>query len=165
MKVNKAGFIYTIEHLDKDGKIKSVERVKNLMPTIALGYMLKAALLGDTQYTSWYLGLFNNDYTPVASDTLASLLASCGENIDYTGTERQNITFPSVTGSSVSTIANPNVFEFTTTETIRGAFIATGQAWGGTTGLLLSTVKFPSPKYISAGESLRVPVGFSMVSA
>ena len=126
--------------------------------------MLGILLKGDTQYTSWYLGLFDNNYTPLAEDTMGTLIGACGENVDYTGTARKTITFPSVSDGAVTTVADPNVFEFTSSETIRGAFITTASAWSSTTGLLLSAVLFASPKSLSSGESLKVPVGFALTS-
>jgi hypothetical protein len=158
------GFVYTIEHIGVDGKIKSVERVHNLVPTGGLNYILGAALKGESQFATWYLGLYDNNYSPVAGDTMASLIAACGENQDYTGTARKTLVFPAIANGGVDTLSAPNTFAFTSSETIRGGFISSGPTWGGTTGLLVSAVLFPSPKIVAAGESLRVPVGFSFVS-
>ena len=165
MELYKPGFIYTVEHVGVDGRIKSVEQCHNIIPTVGLNYLLGAGFTGTSQFTTWYLGLFDTAYSPVAGDTMASLLANVTENQEYTGTERQTITFPAVSGGALTTLADPNVFEFTSTETIRGAFITTTAPWLGTTGLLVSAVLFPSPKAMVSGEALRVPVGFALQSA
>jgi hypothetical protein len=95
---------------------------------------------------------------------MTTLAAGAGENKDYTGTARQAIVFPAVAAGALSTLADPNIFAFTSSETIRGAFITTSSAWDSTTGLLGSAVLFASPKIVAAGESLKVPVGFGLVS-
>lgn len=164
MEHYKPGFLYTVEHVAADGRILSVERVHNIIPTLGLNYILGTALTGVSQFTAWYLGLYDNNYTPLAADTITSFIAGAGENEAYTGTARQTITFPAISGGTVSTDASPNTFAFTSSQTIRGAFIATTAAWGGTTGLLISAVLFPSPKTLASGETLRVPVGFGLYS-
>lgn len=164
MEIYKAGFIYTPAHLDRDGNVLSVEEAPNIIPTVGLNYLLGAAFTGVSPFTTWYLGLFDNEWTPVAADTMTTLVGNAGENVAYTGTTRQTIVFPAVSAGALSTLADPNVFEFTSSETIRGAFISSGPTWNNTTGLLISAVIFPSPKVISSGESLRVPVGFGLVS-
>ena len=164
MELYRPGFVFTVEHLAADGRVLSVETIHNIMPTAGLNYMLGATFKGDSQYTTWYLGLFGNSYAPVASDTMASFIANAGENKAYTGTARPAIVFPSVANGSLDTLADPNVFSFATAQTIMGAFITTGPTWDATTGLLMSAVQFPSAKSVGAGESLRVPVGFALAS-
>lgn len=164
MEACKAGFIYTVEHLGRGGEVLSVEQAQNIIPTAGLNYILGATLTGQTQFTAWYLGLYSNNYTPIAADTASTFIGNAGENQAYTGTERQTITFPAVSNGSVSTLSDPNIFNFTSSQTIRGAFIATTPAWGGTTGLIISALLFPSPKNVTSGESLKVPVGFTLIS-
>lgn len=162
MELYKPGFIYGIEHIGADGKVLSAEEAHNIIPTAGLNHILGVLLKGESQFTSWYLGLYDNDYEPVASDTMSTFIASCGENVDYTGTARKLISFPAVSDGAVSTVADPNILEFTSSETIRGAFIATSPTWNATTGLLISAVRFSSPKVMASGESLKVPVGFGL---
>ena len=159
MELYRPGFVFTVEHLAADGRVLSAETIHNIMPTAGLNYMLGATFKGDSQYTTWYLGLFGNSYAPVASDTMASFIANAGENKAYTA-----IGFPSVANGSLDTLADPNVFAFATAQTVAGAFITTGPTWDATTGLLVSAVQFPSAKSVGAGESLRVPVGFALAS-
>lgn len=164
MEKHKVGFIYTVELLDRHKRIVERIEVENIVPTVGLNYLVGSSLLGASQFSAWYLGLFDNNFSPGASDTMTTLIAGCGENKDYTGATRQAITFPAVSVGAVSTAADPNIFAFATAETIRGAFITTTAAWESTTGLLLSAVLFPSPKVVEAGGYLRVPVGFGLVS-
>ena len=161
MDNHRIGFTYHVEHLGRDGSVLAVERVHNIIPTVGLNYFLSTALAGGSAFTSWYLGLFEAQRTPLAGDTMTSLLADCDEVISYTQTTgRQAVTFGSVSGGSIDTTASPNVFVFPTGATVRGAFITTTPGLGGTTGLLLSAGLFNVTKTLDAGESLRVPAGF-----
>jgi hypothetical protein len=168
MKENyRPGFIYTIENIAADGRIKSVETEHNLMPGVALDYLLNAGFKDGAQYSTFYLSVFTANYTPLAADTMTTFIASCSEDTSYTtsGTNRLTITFPAVVGGALTTSASPNEFSYTGSATIRGGFITTGLTRGATAGLLVSAVLFPSAKVLAAGESLRVPIGFALVSA
>ena len=160
----KAGWFYIIEHVGVDGKVKSREKIFNLMPTASLNYLLNAAYKGGSQYTTLYLGLYDNNRTPLAADTMVELGADYGENVAYTGTERETIVLPAVASGATNTTASPNEFDFTSTQSVRGAFISSSPTWAGATGLLVSAVLFPSPKSLVSGETLRVPCGFAIVS-
>ena len=162
--VLKAGWWYILEHVGRDGVVKSREKVFNLMPTPSLNYLLNAAYKSGSQYATLYLGLYDNNRTPLAADTMTELAADYGENVAYTGTERGTITLPTVAAGAVNTVASPNEFDFTSTQSVRGAFISSSPTWSGSTGLLVSAVLFPSPKALVSGETLRVPCGFAIVS-
>lgn len=164
-EILKAGWVYQVEHIARDGSLISVETVKNLVPTASLNYLLNAAYKSGSQYTTLYLGLYDNNRTPLAADTMTELAADYGENVAYTGTERLTITLPTVANGATNTIASPNEFDFTSSQSVRGAFITTSPTWSGSTGLLVSAVLFSSPKTIESGETLRVPCGFAVVSA
>lgn len=168
----KIGFVYTVEHIGVDGKVKSVETVENIIPLVGINYILAAALTAGAQYSTWYIGLFEANRTPLASDTMTTLLADCEESDNYGGvgnTNRSNVngtdnSFPAVVDGASTTTSDPAIFTFTTAATIQGGFITTGVTIGNTSGLLISAVKFTSPKVMAAGEYLRVPVGIAMAS-
>lgn len=167
MDITKLGFIYTIEHVGVDGKIKSVERVKNLIPAAGIAYMLNAAYKGGSQYSSWYVGLFENDRTPLTTDTMTTLIADCGESVAYgsPATNRLLVNFAEVADGTLTSVADPNLFTFASAATIRGAFLASNITIGSTAGLLVSAVKFASPKVMAIGEVLKVPVGMALATA
>jgi hypothetical protein len=163
---HKVGFTYTIEHIGVDGIVKSTDSVHNLIPLLGVNYMMGAAFIGVSQYTAWYLSAFNASRTPASGDTMSTFLADCEENTDYTivGSDRPSIAFPEIIDGSLTTIADPNVLAFTGASTVRGAFITTNITRGNNAGLLISAVLFPSPKVMAAGESLKIPVGFALIS-
>lgn len=161
----RIGFIYLVEHLSRDGRVLSSETVRNLMPDEALRYVLATALTGGTAFSDWHLGLFANERRPLAADTAESFLVDAGEIDTYDGDTRQALTFAETSAGSLSTMASPNVFEFSGETIVRGAFISPASAFGATTGPLLSAALFNAPKTIEAGGALRVPAGVFLVSA
>lgn len=159
----RPGFIYTVEHLDRDGRTISVEQVHNIIPTVGCNYILGTSLLGVSAFAAWYLGLFGAARTPRPEDTMQSFLTDCGEVVTY-GNSRPILNFAPAANGSTSTMVNPNAFMFTGGATVRGAFIASSPSLGDNTGLLLSAALFNAVKIIAPGESLRVPAGFGFVS-
>ena len=162
----KTGFLDTVEHLAADGQVKTIEQAHNLIPTEGANYMLNTALMGGSAFTSWYMGLFEASRAPALADTLAALIADGDEVVTYTtDAGRLPITLSAASAGATSTTASPNIFVFPAAATVRGAFITSGSAFGGTTGLLLSVALFSATKTLAAGESLRVPAGFALTSA
>jgi hypothetical protein len=158
----KPGFVFTIDYPDEDGRIVQV-KLPNLMPTAAINYMIAAAFTGGSAYATFYLGLYGNARVPLATDTMTTFMADCGEIVNYTGTARPAIVFPPVANGTLSTAAAPNSFTFAADYTVRGVFITTSPTWNGTSGLLVSARLLPSPKTGTADEPLTAPVGFSFV--
>ena len=161
----RIGFIYRVEHLGRDGRVLSVETVRNLMPDEALRYVLAAAMTGGTAFSNWHLGLFANERRPLAADTAESFLVDAGEIDTYDGDARPPLTFAEAAAGSLTTMAAPNVFSFADETVVQGAFITPASAFGATDGPLLSAALFNAPKTIGAGEALRVPAGVFLVSA
>lgn len=160
----KVGFVYTLEQFGADGKLKNVEQVHNLMPDVARDYLLNTALLGGSQFASWYLGLYSSAYTPVAGSTMANIIASATEITSYTGTERLTLTPDALSGGVFSNVGTPAVFEFAGAVTVRGGFISSEAVQGSSTGLLLSAALFPSPKVFDEGGALRVTAGLALIT-
>jgi hypothetical protein len=163
-EVNRVGFVYTLEHLKADGSIKSVEHVTNLIPTEGVNYILGSAFNGVSAYSSWYLSLYDANRTPIAGDTMTTFIADCQENTVYVGATRPTISFPAVIDGVLSTTAAPNEILFNAPSVVAGGFITTNPTRGNDAGMLISAVLFPSPKVMAAGESLRIPVGFSLLA-
>jgi len=162
----RVGFTYTFEHIDRDGRIISVETIENLMPNVGLDYMLNAAFHGGSAYTAWYLGVYGANRTPLATDTMTLLLADCIEDTVYTvvGGARQAITISAPVSGVMTNTAAPNVLAFPSSSTVRGAFVTTGSVRGSNSGLLVSAALSASPKVMEAGAELKCYVGFAIVA-
>lgn len=123
-------------------------------------YMETCSLLAGSQISQWYIGLYENAHVPVATDTLATLLADCGELTTYTGGTRKLLD-PDALADGVWSNAGASLeFEFPDgTETVQGGFITSNPVIGSTTGTLLSVELNASPKTPGPGEPLRVTAG------
>ena len=160
----RAGFIYTLEW-SRNGKIIDTEHVKNLLPIEGLNYLIAAGLTGGTTYGTWYMGLFRGSYMPVPGDTMSAFPAAATEMTDYALPTRPAITFGAVANGAVDNQDARSEFAGTVNgRIVQGGFIASAPAKGGTTGILISAVRFPSPKTLGVGDILRVTGGFSMIS-
>jgi hypothetical protein len=160
-----SGFTYEIECIAPDGTVRWTEKIENIIPTLAQNYFIAAALTGGSRYSTWYIGLYNNNYAPIASDTMLTFSPSAGEETNYSESVRQTVIPDSVANGLYSNYDNPAEFTFTASRTVRGGFICSASDKGGTGGLLLSGALFSSPRSISTDEVLRVKAGLQFFSA
>lgn len=157
------GFEYLVEVL-RNGEVISSERVHNLMPTEGLDHILSVAMKGGSQVPTWYIGLFEGNYTPVATDTAATLPGLATESTAYDEATRVAWNEGSIVTGALSNSASKAEFTANAVKTIYGGFISSNQTKGSTTGVLLSVVRFGSPKTLEAGSVLRVTAGFTLTS-
>jgi hypothetical protein len=158
-----AGFAYLVEHV-RAGRVIERELVHNLMPTEGLNYALSAALTGGAQVSAWYIGLFEGNYTPQASDTAATFPGLATETTAYSGSVRLPWTYSAVAAGATNNSASKAEFTASATKTIYGGFLSSSSVRGGTTGTLLSVVRFSSPKTVDSGDILRITAGFTLTS-
>lgn len=161
----KAGFTYLVEVIDAQGMVRESEIVKNLMPVEGLNHMLGVTLKGSAQVATWYVGIYEGNYTPVAGDTAAAFSASATESSAYTEATRPALALGAVTAGAVDNTAVRAEFTANASKTFYGGFVTSAAAKGATSGVLLSAVRFASPKVLTATEVLRVTAGFTLVSA
>ena len=160
----KIGFTYFLECLRPDGTIRWRERIDNIIPNEGIAYMMSAAYLGGAQLTTWYIGLYKGEHTPVVTDTMATLLAAATESTDYSGGARKTLNGALANGV-YSNINNPADFVFTAGVTIRGGFITNNSIFNNSSGILVSAVKFSTARVMATGETLRVKAGNALVTA
>lgn len=171
----KAGFSYTLEvfadnERDARGRLvalgKCVYRkvLTNIMPKEGVNHMEAVTLLGASQVTTWYLGLFANDHTPQWGDVMATFPGLAGEITAYDNPTRYALAFDNPVGGVVSNQTTPVLVEPTSAITVQGGFITSSAAKGATTGVLLSAVKETTPRTVNPGEVLRVTTGLNITS-
>lgn len=161
------GFVYVFECVGRDGKQKWHERVENVIPDVGRDYLLSAGLLGGSQLSSWFIGLYSNARSNVVGDTMTTLMADAGEITDYvtTGSNRLAMVPDALSNGVFSNLGNRAEFEATAQFTVRGGFICSNATQGSTAGTLLSLVANSSPKPVDIGEILRVTAGLSLITA
>jgi hypothetical protein len=161
----RIGFKYKFECFDTLGNLKWDFTENNMIPDEGRDYILNVALLGGSQFSSWYIGLYEGAHSPATGDNMSAFPATATEiTTAYSESTRVLIVPDALTNGVYVNGAAPATFTFTAAKTVRGGFISSGSVKGGTTGVLLSAVLASSPKTVAAGESLRVTAGLSLVT-
>lgn len=163
--VLRPGFVYTVETIDRHGNVLDVERIHNLMPTEGLNHLIATEFKGGTQVATWYIGLYEGNYTPTASDTAATFPALATECVAYDESTRVEFVDGAVSSGAMDNSASRAEFTFNADKTVYGGFISSAAAKSATSGVLSSVVRFSSPKQPGDGGVLRVTAGFEFLSA
>lgn len=158
----KPGFIWTFEHLSKDGHVVDVQH--NLMPLEGLNHWIDVLLGKTPQQAQWHIGLFSGDYTPVPGDTALTFPVQATEFTAYEGVGRKTFVVASASGGEAHNHATPAEFTFTANGTIYGGFISSASGKGATSGVLLSAVRFAVPKTKEPTDVLRVKAVLGLIS-
>lgn len=120
----------------KTGKLKWVEKFKNLVVNEGLDDVLDKYLKGSGYTAAFYVGLTDGTPSVAAGDTMASH-AGWTEVTAYDEAVRQTLTLGSVSSQSVDNSASKAVFTIdTNSTTVGGAFVTTNSTKGGSTGTL-----------------------------
>ena len=165
----RAGGVFHVQCLDKDGNLKWETTEHNLVVNEGLQNMNTEYFKGSTYSASFFLGLITgpgSGTTFAAADTLAS--KAWTEFTDYAGS-RKVVTFGTATTADPSVITNsasPSSFTISGAGgTVAGAFLCTVSS--GTSGVLFSESDFQSPgdRVVVAGDTLNVTYTFSLDAA
>lgn len=161
----RAGSIYRVECFMRDGRLRWALELPNVVFDVGgrndlLNVMFNAA----TQSTAWYISLVDNgSFTGYvqATDTMASH-GGWIENSNYNAATR--VVWTPSGAAAIGSIDNSpgGTFNFTTTETIRGAFLVDQNTKGGTTGFLYGAVDFGAPRSVFSGDSMRVMIALTV---
>ena len=165
----RAGGIFHVQCLDKDGNLKWETSEHNLVVNQGLQDMNTKYFKGSVYTADFYLGLITgpgSGTTFAAADTLAS--KAWTEYTDYAGS-RKAVTFGTATTADPSVISNsasPSSFAISGAGgTVAGAFLCTVAS--GTSGVLFSESDFQSPgdRVVVNGDTLNVTYTFSLDAA
>lgn len=154
---------FQIDHL-RNGEIISSEECKNLVTNEGLDHILNTVFHGSAQITTWYLALFEGNYTPVATLTAATFTAAATENTTYDETVRQDYVEAASAGQSITNSANKATFTMNATKTIYGAGLVSASAKSATTGTLMSAARFGAAKAVVAADQLLLTYTFAASS-
>lgn len=165
----KAGGVYHVQCLDKDGNVKWEDTTHNLVVNEGLADMNTKYFEGSSYTAAFYLGLVTGPGSGTsfaAADTLASH-AGWTEFTNYTGS-RKAVTFGTATVADPSVLATSSAVSFTISSSggvVAGAFLCTVAS--GTSGVLFSEADFQSPgdRTVVSGDTLNVTYTFSLDAA
>ena len=144
-----------VAQIIRNGKLDDEFEFDNICVNEGLIAMLNATFAGGSAVTTWYMGLFSNNYTPVSTDGAATIVANAGEFTGYSGGARP--TFSPAAASGLPTLTNSASrasFTFTGAATLTGAFLISSATPGSNTGTLFSAAQFGSSKSVGATDQL-----------
>lgn len=148
----------------RNGKVIDEFEDPNLVVNEGLNSVLNIYFAGSAQITTWYLGIFEGNYTPVASVTAATIASASTETTAYTASTRPEYTEAAASSQSITNSANRSSFVFNASKTIYGAFLISNSTKGGTTGTLFSASRFATSKAVESGDELLLTYTFSVSS-
>lgn len=163
----KAGGYFTAEHI-RNGEVIHREDSPNIVVDEGLTYILDTALSGGTQKTSWYIGIFKNNYTPIAANVAATFAGSGVANeisTEVDETARPAWTEAGVSAKSITNSASPAAFTANQSVSVYGAFLISDNTMGGTTGTLCAASKFASVRNLLDTDVLNITYTLSIADA
>ena len=151
------GTWWEFEHWRK-GRLIDQWAQKNVMMLAGFNHMLNVIFFGETPITSWYIGLFEDDYTPLTADTYA--VPGFTESEAFTEAARQAYVPAEATAKILTNTATKATFTINATKDIYGAFLCGGGSTpallsdvaGG--GLMFAAAKFAAVKEVVATDIL-----------
>jgi hypothetical protein len=166
--ISKAGQIIGGRFLGKiirDKRVIDEFACENIVVNQGLNYLLGAALGAQSVVTTWFIGLFSNNYSILSSDTAATIAANAGEVTQYAAGTRQSWQSVPPASQSITNAANQASFTFNATLNVYGAFLVSSSAINGTSGVLFSGAQFGSPKNVVSSDILQLTYTFTAASA
>lgn len=154
----KIGGTFTFKQI-RNGKVVDTWDQDNIVVNEGLNYILDAAFSGGTILSTWFLGLFKNNYTPTAADVIATFpgVGVASESVtEYTEATRPTWVDAGPLAQSITNSASSAEFTFGTAVTLYGAFLTSSNTKGGTSGKLAAASKFASARSMLVGDVLNV---------
>lgn len=136
----------------------------NLVVNEGLNSLLNVMFNGATQITTWYLGVFEGNYTPVASVTAATITSASTESTAYASATRPEYVEAAASSQSITNSASRASFVFNATKTIYGAFLVSNPTKSATSGTLFSAARFGTAKAVESGDELLLTYTFTASS-
>lgn len=137
---------------------------KNLVVNEGLDALLNIMFHGSTQITTWYMGVFEGNYTPVATVTAATITSASTECTAYASSTRPEYVEAAASSQSITNSASRASFVFNASKTIYGAFLVSTSTKSGTSGTLFSAARFSSSKAVENLDELLLTYTFTASS-
>lgn len=149
---------------ERGDDIVDVFEFDNLVVNEGLNHILNVQFNSATQITSWFLGVFEGNYTPVATDTAANIATNATESTAYASSTRPQWVNASASSQSITNSASRASFVFNATKTIYGAFLVSSSTKSGTGGTLFSAARFSASKSVVNLDELLLTYTFNASS-
>lgn len=158
------GFQWTLEIKEADGSVAHKETRFNLIPSQGMDFLVRTPFGDVSPVSTFYLGLFRGNYVPSPATSATDIPTNMNEFIDYSEAQRPLWDRTFSAPSSMDNATSKASFTITQDRTIYGAFLVSSPVKGGNSGLLLSCVRFSSPKPVSVGQVVELSGGLTYIS-
>lgn len=138
----------------RNGEVVDEFEAPNMVVNQGLTSILDVYFRGTSSPGAWYIGLFQGNYTPVATVTAAQIASASNETSDYDEPTRPQWQPGAVSAMEVSNSANRATFTFNASRTLYGAFMISSSTKGGTAGVLAAAARFGSSRAVASGDQL-----------
>ena len=147
----RMGGVYEFHCVDKHGNFKWDARADNLITDTGIAHLMDLTFTGgDTQNTTWYIGLLAD-----TDITTTDIIGGISEATEYTGDRK-----PWVEARTAKVITNAgNLATFTFDKdgtTVDGAFLGSSEDKAAPGGVLMSGAAFAAGKVGDSGDVLTV---------
>lgn len=154
-----------IGQIRRNGQIIDEFSCPNLVVNEGLNHLLNVGFNAASQVTTWYLGIFEGNYTPVGSVTAATIASASTECTAYASATRPEFVEATSTAQSITNSANRASFVMNATKTVYGAFLVSSNVKSGTAGVLFSATRFTTAKALENTDELLLTYTFNAASA
>jgi hypothetical protein len=150
---------YAVECIGENGATKWCDLFSNLVATGGKNDLLTQYFKGSAYTAGWYVGLIDSAgfSAIVAGDTMGSH-AGWAESTAYANAGRQSLFLGTASAGSIDNSASTASFNVNASATVKGAFVATSNVKGGTSGTLYSAGTFAANRAVAPGDTLNVTV-------
>ena len=162
------GTWWEFEHY-RNGKLIDQWEQKNVTTDEGLNAMLDIMFHGSTQITTWYIGLFEDNYTPLVTNTYAS--PGFTESTAYDEANRVAYNEAAASSKVTTNSANKATFTINATKTIYGAFLVGGGTGANTKsdtaggGVLFASSQFAASKSVVDNDVLMVSCSITLADS
>jgi len=156
------GFLWQGRFIHPDGSVIELPPTPNLLPQQFIDYVAELLRATEMPVANWYLGLFENNYVPVAGVSAADLQTTIGESQAYASATRPLWNHSYDGTGAIDNLASKVQFTVTQDKTFYGSFICSSSVKGSNNGILASIVRFPTPQTLPAGAKLEFAAGLTL---
>lgn len=160
----KAGGVWALEHV-RNGEVIDREEIHNIVVNQGLNHILDTVFHGGTAVATWYVGIYEGNYVPLATDTASNFPGSATECIAYDEATRIEYNEAAASGQSITNSANKATFTINATKTVYGGFLISVATKSATTGTLMAAAKFGTARSVVSGDQLLITYTFSAASS
>lgn len=162
-----SGFRYCFRLLNEDDSVASEIIADNLIPSDGMEFLMRAPFGDVSPIGNFYCGLWRGNVIPTKALKATDIPSNLQEFVGYSEAarpewQREYDGNGTLDNSDQARIAE---FSFTADANLYGAFLVSSPTKGQGSGLLLSCVRFPSPRPVTAGQKGQLIAGITYVSA